>query len=170
MKKILKLLSLIMVCVMLTSCGNAAGTTTLATTEAPAPDPVFGKIRFLVCNGSNVVLDDRPANKAKFMEFLDIYRTENNQFTNASYNGGIYYIEIECEPDSAEHTWTPSDFAALKIDGAETCTISMSKGSHTSCTISVSYDGLNIDALLKLAENDGVNSIKFYLGYVTYPT
>ena len=169
MRKFLKLLSLIMACVMLTACGNAAATTAV-TTDAPAPDPIFGKIKFLVYNGSTEVLNDRPANKAEFTEFLNIYRTENNQFSNIVYNGGIYYIEIECEPDSAEHIWTPYDFTSLKIDGAGTWTISMGKGERTNCVINISYDGLDIDALLKLAENDGVNNIWFYLGYVTYPT
>ena len=169
MKKFLRLLSLIMACVMLTACGNT-GATTAGTTDAPAPDPVFGKIKFLVCNGSTEVLNANPADKAELMEFLGVYRTENDQFSNAAYNGGIYYIEIECEPDSAEHTWTQSDFAALISDGAEKCTVSMGKGDRTNCVINVSYDNLNIDALLNLAENDGVNGIRFYLGYVTSPT
>ena len=169
MKKSLRLLWLIAACFMLTACGNA-GATTAGTTDAPAADPVFGKINFLIYNGSAEVFNARPANKAEFMEFLGVYRTENSQFGNACYRGDFYYIEIECAPDSAEHIWTQKDFAVLIIDGAKTGVISMGKGKYTSCTISVSYDNLDIDALLKLAENGGVNSIRFYLGYVADPT
>ena len=164
MKKFLKLLSLIMACVMLTACGNAAATTAV-TTDAPAPDPIFGKIKFLVYNGSTEVLNDRPANKAEFTEFLNIYRTENNQFSNACYLGNYYYVEIKCAPDSAGHTWTQSDFASLKNDGTETAM----EINQNNCTMRIGYDNLNVDALLKLAENEGVSSIRFYLGYITYP-
>ena len=170
MRKFIKLLSLIMVCVMLTACGNSAATTA-GTTDAPAPDPVFSKIKFLVFNGSKEVLNDRPADKAEFTEFLNIYRTENNQFSNAAYNGGIYYIEITCEPDNAEHTWEKDDFYVLKTDPEKNIGVYIRKDSYGAlCEINIAYDNLDIDALLKLAENDGVKSIKFYLGYVTYPT
>jgi hypothetical protein len=97
---------------MLTACGNATATTAV-TTDAPAPDPVFGKIKFLVYNGSTEVLNDRPANNAEFMEFLNIYRTENNQFSNTVYNGGIYYIN---EYNKYLKIATSGDYNKLKTE------------------------------------------------------